>query len=98
MDLPGCTEKDVDVDLKENVLTISSHIEDKKEEKGKEEKNEDVQYLITERRRSQFTRRFSLPQDIDSENISASFKNGVLSVNIPRKALTQPKKISISVA
>ena len=98
MDLPGCTEKDVDVDLKENVLTISSHIEDKKEEKGKDEKNEDVQYLITERRRSQFTRRFSLPQDIDSENISASFKNGVLSVNIPRKALTQPKKISISVA
>ncbi len=98
MDLPGRTENDVDVDLKDNVLTIASHTEETKEEKSKDKKEGEVQWLIHERRSSGFCRRFSLPQDIDSEKVSANFKNGVLSVNIPRKALTEPKKISISVA
>ena len=97
MDLPGRTEKDVDVDLKDNVLTIASHTEETKEEKSKDKKDAE-QWLIHERRTSSFCRRFSLPKDIDAEAVSANFKNGVLSVNIPRKALSAPKKIAISVA
>ena len=97
MDLPGRSEKDVDVDLKDNVLTIASHTEETKEKKS-DEKKEDVQWLIHERRFNSFCRRFSLPKDVDSESVSANFKNGVLSVTIPRKALSAPKKIAISVA
>ena len=98
MDLPGRTEKDVDVDLKDSVLTIASHTEETKEEKSKDKKDGEAQWLIHERRTSSFCRRFTLPQDIDSEKVSATFKNGVLSVMIPRKPLSEPKKIAISVA
>ncbi len=98
MDLPGRTEKDVDVDLKDSVLTIASHTEETKEEKSKDKKDGEAQWLIHERRTSSFCRRFTLPQDIDSEKVTASFKNGVLSVMIPRKPLSEAKKIAISVA
>lgn len=90
MDLPGRTEGDVDLSLKENVLTISSDKEDSREEKGKDG------YLIRERTRSRFTRSFTLPDDVQGEAINATFKNGVLEVTMPRnKALAEPKKISI---
>lgn len=96
MDLPGKTEKDVDLSIDDNVLTISSHHEEAKEEKS--DKKEEGSWLIRERRSYNFSRRFTLPQDVDSEGIKASFKNGVLHVNMPRKALPQPKKIAIEVA
>ena len=53
-------------------------------------------WLIKERRTSSFTRRFTLPDDIDAEKVAASFKNGVLNVVIPRKALSAPKRIAIT--
>ena len=99
MDLPGRTEKDVDVDLKDNVLTIASHEEEKNEKKEKkEEKAEDGEWLIRERRTTEFSRRFSLPQDVDAENVNATFKNGVLTISIGRKTLAQAKKIAITAA
>ncbi|MBQ2551689.1 MAG: Hsp20/alpha crystallin family protein [Treponema sp.] len=104
MDLPGLSEKDVEIDLKDNILTVASKdetpAENEKEHKS-EEKNEveeDWQWLIHERRTTTFERRFSLPQDIDSETISAVFKNGVLTVTIPRKAQASARRINISVA
>ena len=99
MDLPGRTEKDVNLELDHNVLTISSVKEEVKEtdEKNskKDEKNKQ-KWLIKERRTSSFTRRFTLPDDIDAEKVAASFKNGVLNVVIPRKALAAPKRIAIT--
>ena len=103
MDLPGRTENDVSLELNEGVLTISSvktetkAIEDKsdKEEKAEAEK---PQFLLRERRRSDFRRSFTLPKDIDAEAVTAGFKNGVLTVKIPRKAEAAPRKIQISVA
>ncbi|HAH60761.1 MAG TPA: molecular chaperone Hsp20 [Treponema sp.] len=99
MDLPGMTEKDVNVELDHNVLTISSHHEENKEEKSdKNEKKDEAKWLIRERRVSEFSRRFTLPEDVNGENVAATFKNGVLTVNIPRKALAAPKRIAIAAA
>ena len=91
MDLPGFTEKDVEINLKDRVLSISSKMEEKKEEK------KDGEWLIKERRSSCFSRRFTLPQDIDAEKVTAEFKHGVLSVDIPRKSEPQAKQIAITV-
>ncbi len=107
MDLPGRTEKDVAIELNDRVLTVSSADEKKAEtktsetEEKDEEKDEDdnkPQYLMRERCRSSFSRSFTLPKDIDETGVSASFKNGVLSIAIPRKAEAQPRKITINVA
>ncbi|MBO7163850.1 MAG: Hsp20/alpha crystallin family protein [Spirochaetaceae bacterium] len=91
MDLPGFTEKDVEINLKDRVLSISSKLQEKQEEKKEGE------WLIKERRSSCFSRRFTLPQDIDAEKVTAEFKHGVLSVDIPRKPEPQAKQIAITV-
>ena len=107
MDLPGRTEKDVSLELNEGVLTIASEktetkqIEDKSEKHDKhEEKNEaeKPQFLLRERRRTSFRRSFTLPKDINAEGVTAGFKNGVLTVRIPRKAEVAPRKIQINIA
>ncbi|HKL85849.1 MAG TPA: Hsp20/alpha crystallin family protein [Treponemataceae bacterium] len=93
MDLPGLTEDDVEINLKDRVLSISSI---QKAEKEEEKKVEEVEYLVRERRSSCFTRRFTLPEDIDAENVDATFKNGVLTINIPRRPETKPRSIRIT--
>lgn len=98
MDLPGKTENDVDLSLKDDVLTISSHQEETKEKKSEAKDAEQGEWLIRERRNYSFTRRFTLPQDVNTDGVNASFKNGVLTVVMPRKPITEPKKIAISVA
>lgn len=91
MELPGLNENDVQIELKDKVLSIASH----KEESKKEDKK-DGTYLIKERRSFDFERRFTLPEDIDEEAVTADFANGILTVKIPRKALAAPKRICIS--
>lgn len=91
VDLPGYTEKDIEINLKDRLMTISSSRKEEKEEKNGE-------YLMRERSSSEFTRRFTLPQDINSEDVSARFENGVLSIDIPKKPETQPKQIEIKTA
>lgn len=95
MDLPGLTGDDVELNLKERVLTISSVKDTKKEEK---KKDGGVEYLIRERREYSFNRRFTLPEDIDAEKVTADVKNGVLTVNIPRKPEAQPRQIQVKTA
>ena len=119
MDLPGMTEKDVDISLKEGILTIASishtaaegnaenaentenkEVAEAKEGDNAEDSNAEDKpvYLIRERHAMSFARSFKLPRDTDHSAISASFKNGVLEVSIPRKEAEQPKRIAISVA
>lgn len=94
MELPGRTEKDVNIELDHDNLTIASVKEEK--ENKKQEKNEDSEkYILNERRYSSFTRRFTLPSDVDVETINANFKNGILTVSMKKKALAAPKKIQI---
>lgn len=95
MDLPGKSEKDVNVELNGNVLTISSEHESKKDENEGKDKKEG-KWLIHERSYSKFSRSFTLPDDVDAAKLSANVKNGVLTVTMPRKALTEAKKIAIT--
>ena len=92
MDLPGKTQEDIDLSVKENVLTIASANET-------EETKEEVQFLLRERTfSSDFKRTFTLASDCDATKISAVFKNGVLEVTIPFKAQAAAQKIHIQAA
>ncbi len=97
MDLPGMDENDVNVELDHNVLKISSVRTENKEDKG--DKNEkEGKYLIRERRMTSFSRSFTLPEDVDGSKISATFKNGILALTMPRTSAPAPKKIAITAA
>lgn len=91
VELPGIDQKDVKISLADNSLIIQGEI--KKEE---ETKNED--YYYRERAYGNFARSISLPAEIDKDNISAKFKNGILEVVIPKKPEVQPKEITIEEA
>ena len=91
-ELPGFEEKDIQVRLDGNNLTIESSKIDEKKEEAKADGN----YLIRERRVSSFSRSFKLPENADGEGITASFKNGVLSLEINKKAEAQTRTIQIT--
>ncbi len=88
VELPGLTEKDIEVKLDNNLLTISSHKDEKKEEK----KNG---YLLRERKALRFTRSFVLPDAVDREKIAAEFNNGVLHLTFPKVPAAKPKTIEV---
>ena len=89
-ELPGLTEKDVEVKIEENLLTISSA-------KSEEKQDSRQGYLMRERRFASFQRSFVLPNDVDREKVEASFKNGLLTLNVHKKPEAQPKNIQIKV-
>jgi HSP20 family protein len=88
VELPGLTEKDVEVKLDNNLLTISSNSKEKKEEK----KNG---YVMRERRSASFSRSFVLPEGVDREKIDAEFRNGVLNLTFPKVPAAKPKNIEV---
>lgn len=93
MELPGFAEDDIAIDLKDRVLSIASV------KKAKDEKKPDENtWLLKERRCMSFSRSFTLPEDIDAENVSANLKNGVLTISIPRKAAAQARRITLQSA
>ena len=87
-ELPGLTDEDIELNVEENILTLSS----KKEQNQEEKKNG---YLICERRKHEFARTFVLPKDVDREKIKGEFKNGLLVVSIPKKPEAKPRKIDV---
>ena len=95
MELPGRSENDVDIELDHDNLTISSKVCEEKESKEDKKDKKKPKYILKERRYSEFSRRFSLPSDVDDESISANFKNGILTINMKKKAIAAPKKIQI---
>jgi HSP20 family protein len=90
VDLPGFNKNDIKVNLDDNILTIECTRE---EEKTQKEKN----YLRTERFYGKFSRSVSLPNTIDANRISAEYKNGVLTLNLPKKEEARPKTIDIKI-
>lgn len=87
-ELPGLTDENIELNVEDNILTLSS----KKEENKEEKKNG---YLIRERRKHEFARTFVLPKDVDREKIKGEFKNGLLVVSIPKKPEAKPRKIDV---
>jgi HSP20 family protein len=90
VDLPGMSEKDIEVRAANGGLTIQGEKRDEREEKQKD-------YYVRERRYGAFERSFRLPESIDKDKIEADFKNGVLTVVLPKTAEAQKeaKKIEI---
>lgn len=88
-ELPGLKKDDVNVEINDNVLSI------KGERKEEDEKNDD-NYYRRERFIGKFHRAFTLPMDVDTEKISAKFKDGVLHLEVPKPEEKKPKKINVS--
>lgn len=90
VEVPGIDEKNIDVQVENNVLTV--HGERKVE---KEEKEENFRRI--ERQYGSFTRTFTLPSTVDAERIQADYDKGVLKIVLPKKAEAKPKQIKVNV-
>lgn len=89
-DLPGVSEKNVDITVEKHVLTLS----------GKTEWTEPSGYDLRYREfaPAEFRRVFSLTSDLDAENIKAVMKNGVLTLTLPKSEKAKPRKIAVASA
>ncbi len=90
-DLPDVDPKDVDVRVENLTLTVAG------ERKFESEKSEKGFHRI-ERSYGNFTRSFTVPNTFDTGNVAASFKNGVLTVKLPKKEAAKPRQIKIEAA
>jgi HSP20 family protein len=89
-DLPDVDEKDIDICVENNLLTIRG---ERRFEKSVSEDN----YLRVERTYGTFTRSFSLPNTVNAEAIHAEYNNGVLTVNLPKREESKPRQVKVSV-
>jgi len=89
-DLRDANEKEIDVRVENNLLTIRG---ERKFEKSVSEEN----YLRVERTYGAFSRSFSLPNTVNAEAIGAEYKNGVLTVNLPKREESKPRQVKVTV-
>ena len=87
-DLPGLSEDDVDIEIKDNVLTVSGERKTESEDKGEG-------YHRVERAFGSFARSLTLPQGIKADDVEARFDNGVLEVRIPKPEERKPQRVQI---
>jgi HSP20 family protein len=90
MEVPGIDEKDIDVRIEDNTLTV--HGERKME---KEEREENFRRI--ERQYGSFTRSFTLPNSVDRGQVSADYEKGVLKIKLAKRAEAKPKQIKVNV-
>jgi HSP20 family protein len=79
LELPGVTEDDIDVSVHDGVVTVSGEKSSEREEKGET-------YFFSERSYGSFSRSFRLPPDADQDKVDAQLKDGLLTINVPKKA------------
>lgn len=87
-ELPGVDEADVDVEIADNVMTISGEIKEEKEEKEKG-------YYYQERQTGAFSRSFTLPSEVDADKAVAEMKSGILTITVPKVEAKKAQKIAI---
>ena len=90
IEVPGIDEKDIDVSIASNTLTVRGE-----RTLEKEEKEENFQRV--ERQYGSFTRSFTLPNSVDLEQVSAHYNKGVLKIRLAKKAESKPKQIKLNV-
>ena len=90
IEVPGIDEKDIDVRIQNNTLTV--HGERKIEKEEKEEN-----FRRVERQYGSFTRSFTLPSSVDPEQVSAHCDRGMLKINLPKRAEAKPTQIKVNV-
>jgi len=89
-EVPGMTEKDIDVEIKDGRLTLKGHVEESKEKK---EEN----FHMKEFHTRSFERSFTLGEGIDPENITAKLEHGILNIVLPKKEETKPKAVKVEI-
>src|SRR3954452_6420659 len=90
LEIPGIKQEDVDIRLENNTLTVRGERNFEKEEK---EEN----FHRIERRYGSFSRSFTLPNSVDPENVKADYRDGVLNIELAKRAEAKPKQIKVSV-
>jgi len=90
IEVPGIDEKDIDVRIEGNTLTVRG---ERKLEKEEKEEN----FRRVERRYGSFMRSFTLPGSVDPGQVSADYDKGMLKINLPKKAEAKPKQIKVNV-
>jgi HSP20 family protein len=90
LEVPGIDQKDLDVKVENNVLTVSGERKFEKEEK---EEN----FRRVERRYGSFIRSFTLPNTVNSEDVTADYSNGVLKIKLGKRAEAKPKQIKVNI-
>jgi HSP20 family protein len=90
MEVPGIDEKDIDIQMENNLLTVRG--ERKLESETKEEN-----YHRIERRYGSFTRSFTLPNSVNADDVKASYAKGVLTIHLGKRAEARPKQIKVNV-
>jgi HSP20 family protein len=88
-ELPDVKKEDIGVSVENNVLTLTG---ERKPEPSKRE-----QFQRVERRFGSFSRSFTLPTSVDAGQIAASYKDGVLTIRLPRREETKPRQITVNV-
>ena len=83
--IPGFNKSNVEIKQEKNILIVQ----------GKQEANNDVKFLKKEFAPTEFTRTFTLPEDVNADAISATFEQGILNITVPKGEKAQPKKIEI---
>jgi len=89
-EVPGLSAEDIKVDVEKNILTLSG------ERKVEKEETKD-KYRRVERQYGSFSRSFSLPETVNTDDIRADLKDGILELRLPKKEAPTPKKISVNV-
>ncbi len=87
-EISGMDKKDIKINLSNGVLTIQG-------EKKHEKKEENENYHCVERRYGTFSRTMRLPVEVDPEKVDATYKNGLLTVTLPKSGAVEPKKIEV---
>ena len=90
VEVPGLEKKHIKVEVKDNTLTISG-------ERRYEKKDKDSESCRIERHYGKFARTFALPETVKSDKVSASYKNGVLNLKLPKTEKAIPKEITVNV-
>jgi HSP20 family protein len=85
-DLPGVDPSSIDLDVERNVITVNAH---------RESLSDQVERLAAERPRGHFSRQLVLGENLDTENITANYTDGVLALEIPVAESAKPRKIEI---
>jgi HSP20 family protein len=88
-ELPGLEEKDIQINVEENLLSLTGE--------RTLEKKEESDYVRSERWYGKFSRSFRLPDTADAENIRAELKKGVLTITVPKKEEAKPRQIEVKV-
>ncbi len=91
VELPGLDEKDVEVSLRDDLLTVSGEKKTEREEKEKD-------YFLSERSYGAFKRSFRLPAEVEADKVKAAMDKGVLSITLPKSPGTKSRQQKIEIA